>query len=258
MGLSLTVITPSLNQGAYLERTIKSVLDQGWPELEYFVVDGGSTDNSVEVIERYADSLAWWVSEPDRGQTDALNKALRRATGDVVVYVNSDDYFLPGAFAIALSALECSGAPWLVGASRFIDADTGETVEVWRPAPPPRSRALCIANPWGAPQPSSFWRREMFERHGLFREDLHYAFDTEHQLRLVLAGEQPLLIDDELAVRFLHREAKSASEAPFIKEARRFPRLFWGELDARERAELPLRLAAAEAIRLFGRGSRGA
>src|SRR5258705_13890062 len=82
----LTIITPSFNQASSLEATIRSVLDQGYENLEYFVVDGGSSDGSVEVIERYADRLAWWTSEPDHGQTDALNKGLRRATGEIVAY----------------------------------------------------------------------------------------------------------------------------------------------------------------------------
>src|SRR3954449_7004186 len=118
--MKLTIITPSYNQAAFIERTLQSVLDQGYPDLEYLVVDGGSTDGSVDVIRRYEDRLAWWVSEPDAGQTDALNKALRRASGDVVAYINSDDYYLPGAFDAALGALERSQARWLVGACRFL------------------------------------------------------------------------------------------------------------------------------------------
>ena len=104
----LTIITPSFNQGAFIERTIRSVLDQGYENLEYLIVDGGSTDDSVEVIRRYEDRIAWWVSEPDDGQTDALNKGLRRATGDVVAYINCDDYYLPGAFERSVRAFERS------------------------------------------------------------------------------------------------------------------------------------------------------
>src|SRR4051812_42500755 len=98
MAPRLTIITPSYNQAAFLQRTLDSVLDQGYPNLEYLVVDGGSTAGGVAILERYADRLDWWVSEPDDGQTDALNKGLARATGDVVAYINSDDFYLPGAF----------------------------------------------------------------------------------------------------------------------------------------------------------------
>lgn len=94
----LTVITPSFNQAQYLERTIQSVLNQQYPNLEYFIMDGGSTDGSLEIIKRYEPYLAGWVSEKDRGQTDAINKGIRRATGDYVAFQNSDDVFAPHAF----------------------------------------------------------------------------------------------------------------------------------------------------------------
>ncbi len=102
----LSVITPSFNQGEYLERTITSVLDQGYPNLEYVIVDGGSDDGSVEIIRRYEDRIDWWVSEPDEGQTDAINKGIRGTSGEIVAYINSDDYFLPGAFDRALEVFE--------------------------------------------------------------------------------------------------------------------------------------------------------
>src|SRR5262249_3949890 len=134
----LSVITPSFNQGGYLERTITSVLDQGYPNLEYVVVDGGSTHESVEIIRRYEDGLARWVSDPDEGQTDAINKGIERTSGDIVAYINSDDYFLPGSFERALEVFgRRPDAGYVAGAVLDID-DDGHLTEmgVWRPEPP--------------------------------------------------------------------------------------------------------------------------
>src|SRR5574338_66627 len=103
MPLKLTIVTPSFNQGRFLEETMLSVLKQGYEPLEYIVIDGGSADESVEIIRRHEDKLAYWVSEKDRGQVHALNKGLERATGDVFAFINSDDVYLPGAFNAAMS-----------------------------------------------------------------------------------------------------------------------------------------------------------
>jgi glycosyltransferase involved in cell wall biosynthesis len=236
----LTVITPSFNQGAFIERTIRSILDQGYENLEYFIVDGGSTDQTVEVIRRYEDRIAWWVSESDDGQTDALNKGLRRATGDIVAYINSDDYYLPGAFDHAVRAFEREpDARWVVGACRFVDADDS-LLETWTPVLPTQRRHWWMLNPWGVPQPSSFWRRDLFEELGPFRQDMHYVFDTEHALRCAYAGYMPALIDAEMAVRVIHDEAKSWDRRPFFEEMKRFPDIFEPALTSRERVFLKL------------------
>jgi glycosyltransferase involved in cell wall biosynthesis len=235
----LTIITPSFNQAAFIEKTLESVLDQGYENLEYLVVDGGSTDGSADVIRRYEDRLAWWVSEPDRGQTDALNKGLRRATGDVVAYINSDDHYLPGAFDAAVDALERTGALWACGVCRFADP-AGRVDHLWRPELPRGGRYFWLLDSWGVPQASTFWRREAFERFGLFREDMHYAFDTEFGLRLALAGQMPALVDRELAVRVEHEAAKSFDLAPFRVEMDRFAELHAPALSARERATMKL------------------
>jgi glycosyltransferase involved in cell wall biosynthesis len=233
--LRLTVITPSLNQASYLERTIRSVLDQGYPELEYVVVDGGSTDGSVDVLRRYDDRLAYWVSEPDRGQADAINKGLARATGDVIAYINSDDYYLPGAFEAAMPLFAEPDVRWVVGSARYELAD-GALETVWRPGLPKGPRATLVRWCWSVPQASSFWRRDVFDEIGPFREDLHYVFDTEFTLRLALAGAAPRLLDRELAVRFLHDEAKSAEPGRFELEFREVKKELLAGLSLRERA----------------------
>jgi glycosyltransferase involved in cell wall biosynthesis len=238
---------PTLNQGRFIERAIRSVLDQRLDELEFIVVDGGSSDGTLEVIRRYEDSIDWWVSEPDRGQTDALNKGLSRATGDVVAYLSSDDYYLPSAFTAALGALESNGASWVAGVARNLDqwGEPTEEGEFWIPKQPdalelvPRGRHWWLLRHWAVPQPASFWRRELFEAHGGFRHDMDYAFDVEFMLRLVLAGERPVLLRDRvLAVRCLHPAAKSFDTRPWPGEYRLMRRTLRSQLSRWERALL--------------------
>ncbi len=102
----VSIITPSYNQVQYLEDTIQSVIQQDYPNIEYIVVDGGSTDGSLEVIERYKNKLAWWVSEPDQGQADAINKGFRKASGEIIAWLNSDDLYLPGAISSAVELFQ--------------------------------------------------------------------------------------------------------------------------------------------------------
>jgi glycosyltransferase involved in cell wall biosynthesis len=241
----LSIVTPSLNQGPFIERTIRSVLDQGYENLEYLVVDGGSEDGTVETIRSFEDRISWWVSEPDGGQTDALNKGFARATGEVVAWINSDDHYLPGAFDRAIDALERTGSLWASGAARFTDGDD-RTTHVWRPELPPMGprpvsgRHWWALYPWSVPQPSTFWRREAFDEVGPLREDLHYAFDTEFFLRLAYAGHMPALIDAELSVRVVHPDAKSVDREPFDREIAMLPDCERPYMTASERRKLSL------------------
>lgn len=213
----LTVITPSLNQAQYLERTIRSVLDQGYPDLEYIVMDGGSTDGSVDVLRRYDDRLAYWTSAPDEGQSWAINRAIERSTGDVIAYINSDDYYLPTAFDAAMPRFADPGIRWVAGACEYREED-GTLETLWVPVRPKGPRPRWVRTIWYVPQASSFWRRDVFDEFGLLRDDLHFVFDAEFGLRLALAGVVPELVEETLAVRYLHGEAKSAEAARFMTE----------------------------------------
>ena len=244
----LTVITPSFNQGKFIERTIQSVLDQGYPNLEYVIVDGGSTDETVDIIRRYEHRLAWWVSEPDRGQSHAINKALERTSGEIVAYVNSDDYYLPGAFDAAMAAFESSERNWVAGGALDIEeGDPPKRLRVWRPKPPAycegplRGRHWWLLVPWHVPQPSCFWRRDLVDRFGPFRTDMHYAFDAEFMVRLVLGGEAPALLpEDFLSVRSVHPKQKTYVMTNSWPEIHRFVEIHRQKLSPREQLFLRL------------------
>lgn len=180
----ITVVTPSFNQAPYLEQTLQSVLDQGYPNLEYFVFDAGSKDGSTDIIRRHADRLAHHEIAPDRGQSDAINKGWQRATGEILCWLNSDDYFLPGALRTA--ALAFRADPQLVmlcGTIAIVD-EHGRPLRHKRPSALTADRLL----PWGGVpgQAAVFLHRRVFDEIGGPRVDLHYVLDWELWLRVLL------------------------------------------------------------------------
>lgn len=208
----LTVVTPSYNQAAYLERTILSVLNQQYPNLEYFVMDGGSTDGSVEIIKKYEPFLAGWVSEKDRGQTDAINKGFRRATGNFVAFQNSDDVFAPGALASVANAWrQHPDTDVFFGDMYIIDEHDVITEEL---RVPPFCVECQLYEGMQIFNQSLFIRRERLEQFGLLDETLRFAIDYEVVTRLsVQPGVQFRHLNDFWGGFRLQPDAKTSSLA---------------------------------------------
>ncbi len=222
----VSIVTPSYNQAAYLEQTIRSVLNQDVRELEYVVVDGGSDDGSIGIIRRYEDRLAWWVSEKDSGQAEAINKGMRRARGEIVAWLNSDDTYLPGAIEAAVQAfVSHPQAVMVYGDMRAVD-ERGAPINVLRYRQLSLEDLLCFQI---IGQPAVFMRRSAFEAAGGL--DLSYQFMLDHQLWIKLAQQGPIVHVDELwAQARYHPHAKNRAQATgFAREALRL--LDWAEAE---------------------------
>ncbi len=208
----ITVVTPSYNQVAYLEQTIHSVLDQHYPNLEYIIMDGGSTDGSVEIVRRYADRLAYWVSEPDGGQAVALNRGFARATGDLLTWINSDDLLLPGSLARAAQAYSADPQAVLLG--DVIHFDLSERLSFLI-----RQRQVTLANMvaywhkgWAWNQPGMFFPRAVWEEIGPLDERLRYVFDREWMCRVLLTDTPLIYLKTPAAAFRLHADSKTMGE----------------------------------------------
>jgi glycosyltransferase involved in cell wall biosynthesis len=204
----LSIVTPSFNQAAFLEQTILSVLQQNYEALEFIIIDGGSTDGSLEIIRKYENQLAFWVSEKDRGQAHALNKGLERATGEIVAYLNSDDLYLPGAFASVVNYFrEHPECDWLCGDTLMFGEEQDDVVVS---AIVPKSAAHALSWAYNAPQPGMFWKRDLL-REG-FDDRWRYCFDHELYVRLLLAGHECHHLPATLAAYRLHPNSKTVAE----------------------------------------------
>lgn len=213
----ITIVTPSYNQSGFLEQTIRSVLEQDYLNIEYIVMDGGSTDNSLEILRRYADRLEYWESIADRGQAHAINKGLRRAKGEILGWLNSDDVLLPGTInRIAAAFGEHPEVDVIYGRIERIN-ERGEFI----PTPLlPKDKVVfnkqlivgeCVVN-----QPGSFWRRRIMGKVGLLDESLVYALDYEYWIRLALSGAVFLRLPDVVAQFRLSSSSKTVGNTAMM------------------------------------------
>lgn len=209
----ISIVTPSLNQGQFIEATIRSVLSQQYPNLEYLVIDGGSSDNTVDVLKRYGGQVEW-VSEKDNGQSDAINKGLRRAGGEILMYLNADDLLLAGTLSrVAQTFTRYPAAMWVTGRCRIIDENNHEVRRLITAYKNMllrlHGRTLLSITDYIS-QPATFWRAEVVRQLGLLDESFHYALDYEYFLRLN-ARFQPVILHEYLAAFRVHLHSKNTN-----------------------------------------------
>ena len=206
----VSIVTPSFNQSEFLEATIQSVLEQDYSRIEYILMDGGSTDGSLDIIQRYADRLAFWLSEPDLGQTDAINKGFARSEGDILAWLNSDDLYDPWAVSEAVEFLSRNPEVGMVyGAAYYID-ELGNVIARY-PARQTDYKRLRrgVAT---IPQQASFFRSKLWDQVGPLDPSFYYAMDYDLWVRI--SARAPIAFVDTPWAKFrLHGESKSLREA---------------------------------------------
>ncbi|HRJ57534.1 MAG TPA: glycosyltransferase family 2 protein [Anaerolineales bacterium] len=212
----VSIITPSFNQAKYLEQTIRSVLSQDHPHIEYIVMDGASTDGSVDTIEKYADELTYWESQKDNGQADAINKGFARASGDIIAWLNSDDFYLPGTVSAAVKIFDENPDVVLVYGNMLAVDENGATFNTLTYKQLTLEDLLCFQI---IGQPAVFMRRSALQKtSGL---DLSFHFLLDHLLWIQIAKHGRILhVDQTWAAARYHAEAKNrAKAAEFGREA---------------------------------------
>ncbi|MDD4762026.1 MAG: glycosyltransferase family 2 protein [Candidatus Pacebacteria bacterium] len=204
----ISIITPSLNQGQFIEETIRSVLLQGYPNLEYLIIDGGSTDESIQIIKKYQKWLSYWISEPDNGQANAINKGFKKASGDIVAWLNSDDYYEKKSLMHIAREFNDSHYGFVYGDTRIVD-EFGHTLSFFLAREFSYKDELFHNH---VPQQSCFWRRSVFADSGYLDESYHFTMDYDFWIRCGLK-EKFKYVPILLANSRWHRDAKSATQS---------------------------------------------
>lgn len=222
----ITIITPSLNQGDFIEDTICSVLSQQYPNLEYVIMDGLSKDNTLSILKKYTTELKW-VSEKDQGQTNAINKGINNTDGAIICYLNADDILLPGTlWKVANLFSNNPKIMWVTGKCRIVNEANEEIrslVTLYKNTLLRFSKISLLLMTNYISQPATFWRREVLSDVGLMDESLHYVMDYEYWLRLY-SKYPPAFIQDYLASFRVHSLSKTAAQGhkkDYIEEEKR-------------------------------------
>ena len=208
----VSIVTPCLNSEAFIEETILSVAGQTYPHVEHIVIDGGSTDRTVEIIQGHEASISSWVSEADDGQDDALRKGFALATGDILAWINADDVYPPDAIESAVDALQRSGADFVYGNMATIDAE-GRDTGVWRrwPFMPFFSRQGVLYEHFPISQPAAFWTRDIYERVGGIDPSYLHCMDADLKVRFALAGARFRFVRKVLVAFRIHPASKTST-----------------------------------------------
>lgn len=234
----ISIITPSYNQGKFLEATIRSVLLQGYPNLEYIIIDGGSTDESVEIIKKYEKYLHFWVSEKDNGQADAVNKGLEKSTGEILGWINSDDIYLKGAFKKVITAFNAHDDCAFLHGNRIMIDESG-SVTGWCNLP-----KFSAKKPYSICSETAFWKRSIMHEVGLLNTNLKFAMDLEFFGRIYQRGKF-IKLDEYLGGFRLHSLSKSSTISHIGEEE---TIKIWHELF---NSEPPIRTIKTSALRLL-------
>ncbi len=248
---SFSITTPSFNQAAFLEHTLRSILLQGYPDVELAVIDGGSQDGSLEIIRKYEPWLAYWVSEPDHGQSHAINKGWARARGDWLAYLNSDDFYFPSALRKTAEAWGWNPSVAVITGGVVFTDEHGRTESQHMPylkAASPLDLSLVLPPDWYLPQQATFFSRRALDAvERCLREDLHYTMDRELMYRMCRQGKV-LLIQEILAGDRHHSQSKRLSKVldMYREDARALDYCTWGDDRARRRRRLVARWRRAQ------------
>lgn len=242
----ISVVTPSFNQGVYIEATLKSIHDQRYPNLEHIVIDGGSTDRTVEIIRRYEDQISFWSSEPDDGQTHALVKGFARATGDIYCWLNSDDLFVPTTFMeVADFFASNDDVGFVYGDSQWVDVD-GNFI---KPKREHRwNRFVWLNDHNFVPQPSSFWRADLYRQVGGLDSSFDLAMDADLWIRFAEVTSPAHVSRVWSSMRFYPEQKNTRMRQKSLEEMRRIRHRY--EPDSSRLAD-SIRSAEARALRIL-------